>query len=92
MLGISIAYISAYDGIKCKCSNLFLIHIYPNSISKTVNMVDGELLKINKVSRLHMAAYLCVAANGVPPSISKRIQLRVQCKWTMFGRDKVTEV
>lgn len=55
-------------------------------------MVDGELLKINKVSRLHMAAYLCVAANGVPPSISKRIQLRVQCKWTMFGRDKVTEV
>lgn len=27
-----------------------------------------------------MAAYLCVASNGVPPSISKRVQLRVQCK------------
>lgn len=27
-----------------------------------------------------MAAYLCVASNGVPPSISKRVQLKVQCK------------
>lgn len=45
-----------------------------------VNVVDGEILSITKVSRLHMAAYLCVASNGVPPSISKRVQLRVQCK------------
>jgi hypothetical protein len=36
-----------------------------------VNVVDGEILSITKVSRLHMAAYLCVASNGVPPSISK---------------------
>lgn len=27
-----------------------------------------------------MAAYLCVASNGVPPSISKRVQVKVQCK------------
>lgn len=46
----------------------------------TVNVVDGETLSITKVSRLHMAAYLCVASNGVPPSISKRVLLRVQCK------------
>jgi neurotrimin len=45
-----------------------------------VNVVDGEVLSITKVSRLHMAAYLCVASNGVPPSISKRVQLKVQCK------------
>lgn len=44
-------------------------------------MVDGEILSITKVSRLHMAAYLCVASNGVPPSISKRVMLRVQCKF-----------
>ncbi|XP_067625226.1 uncharacterized protein DIP-kappa [Eurosta solidaginis] len=43
-----------------------------------VNVVDGEMLYITKVSRLHMAAYLCVASNGVPPSISKRVHLRVQ--------------
>lgn len=32
---------------------------------QTVNVVDGEMLLITKVSRLHMAAYLCVASNGV---------------------------
>lgn len=46
----------------------------------SVNVVDGEILFITKVSRLHMAVYLCIASNGVPPSISKRVQLKVQCK------------
>lgn len=27
-----------------------------------------------------MGVYLCIASNGVPPSISKRVQLKVQCK------------
>ncbi|XP_017781806.1 PREDICTED: lachesin-like isoform X3 [Nicrophorus vespilloides] len=45
---------------------------------ENVNVVDGEVLFITKVSRLHMANYLCIASNGVPPSISKRVQLRVQ--------------
>ncbi|RZC10211.1 hypothetical protein BDFB_007062 [Asbolus verrucosus] len=27
-----------------------------------------------------MAVYLCIASNGVPPSISKRVQLKVQCE------------
>lgn len=45
-----------------------------------VNVVDGEVLSITKVSRLHMGAYLCIASNGVPPSISKRVMLMVQCK------------
>ncbi|XP_031623128.1 lachesin-like [Contarinia nasturtii] len=45
---------------------------------QSVNVVDGEMLTITKVSRLHMAPYLCVASNGVPPSISKRVLLRVQ--------------
>ncbi|VEN43247.1 unnamed protein product, partial [Callosobruchus maculatus] len=43
-----------------------------------VNVVDGEILYITKVSRLHMGIYLCIASNGVPPSISKRISLKVQ--------------
>ncbi|XP_053605781.1 lachesin-like isoform X1 [Plodia interpunctella] len=44
----------------------------------SVSVVDGEVLTITKVSRLHMGAYLCIASNGVPPSISKRIMLMVQ--------------
>ncbi|XP_067120233.1 lachesin-like isoform X2 [Centruroides vittatus] len=38
---------------------------------------EGEELHIVKVSRLHMGAYLCIASNNVPPSVSKRIMLQV---------------
>lgn len=59
----------------CRLCSFVLFHW-----KSIVNVVDGEVLSITKVSRLHMAAYLCVASNGVPPSISKRVQLKVQCK------------
>ncbi|XP_076304917.1 lachesin-like [Tachypleus tridentatus] len=39
--------------------------------------ITGETLNITKVSRLHMGAYLCIASNGVPPSVSRRIVLQV---------------
>lgn len=42
--------------------------------------VEGEFLNISQVSREDMGAYLCIAANGVPPSVSKRILLQVNCK------------
>lgn len=41
---------------------------------------DGEVLPLTKVSRNEMGAYLCIATNGVPPSVSKRIILDVECK------------
>lgn len=65
-----------------------LCHLQQSIVSShpiPVNVVDGELLHITKVSRLHMAAYLCVASNGVPPSISKRVHLRVQCEYRWEG-------
>ncbi|KAB7501557.1 Lachesin [Armadillidium nasatum] len=43
-----------------------------------VKVSDSEVLHIPKVSRLHMGAYLCIASNNVPPSVSKRITLKVQ--------------
>lgn len=39
------------------------------------------MLNITKVGRLHMGAYLCIASNGVPPSVSKRIMLVVHCEY-----------
>ncbi|XP_054933250.1 lachesin-like isoform X3 [Dermacentor andersoni] len=42
-----------------------------------VPSVKGTWLNITKVSRLHMSAYLCIASNGVLPSVSKRIILEV---------------
>ncbi|KAK4288181.1 hypothetical protein Pmani_038777 [Petrolisthes manimaculis] len=39
---------------------------------------NGETLALRQVSRTHMGAYLCIASNGVPPSVSKRITLDVE--------------
>ncbi|XP_049531924.1 lachesin-like isoform X2 [Anopheles darlingi] len=39
--------------------------------------VEGPTFTIPKVNRLHMGAYLCIASNGVPPSVSKRVMLIV---------------
>ncbi|XP_055593714.1 neurotrimin-like isoform X1 [Uranotaenia lowii] len=42
-----------------------------------VPSVEGPTFSIPKVNRLHMGAYLCIASNGVPPSVSKRVMLIV---------------
>uniref|UniRef100_A0A1I8PLK1 Ig-like domain-containing protein n=1 Tax=Stomoxys calcitrans TaxID=35570 RepID=A0A1I8PLK1_STOCA len=45
--------------------------------SMEVTELDGESLELERISRLHMGAYLCIATNGVPPSVSKRIKVSV---------------
>ncbi|EEZ98398.2 neurotrimin isoform X1 [Tribolium castaneum] len=42
-----------------------------------VPSVDGPVLNISRVSRQQMGPYLCIASNGIPPSVSKRIMLIV---------------
>lgn len=42
--------------------------------------VEGEILSLTKITRSEMGAYLCIASNGVPPSVSKRMKLQVHCK------------
>ncbi|XP_065567002.1 lachesin-like isoform X2 [Artemia franciscana] len=39
--------------------------------------IEGEVIKWQAVSRHQMGAYLCIANNGVPPSVSKRIMVSV---------------
>lgn len=46
-----------------------------------VLQVKGGVLNITSIRREQMGAYFCVASNGVPPSISKRIIVVVQCKF-----------
>ncbi|XP_049766102.1 lachesin-like [Schistocerca cancellata] len=43
-----------------------------------VNVLDGEQLSLSRISRTEMGAYLCIATNGVPPSVSKRITVDVE--------------
>ncbi|XP_076314885.1 lachesin-like [Tachypleus tridentatus] len=39
--------------------------------------VKGNFLNLTHITRTHMGAYLCIASNGIPPSVSKRIMLEV---------------
>ena len=39
------------------------------------------MLKLWKVSRMDMGAYMCIARNGVPPAVSKRIELGIDCEY-----------
>lgn len=48
---------------------------------KAVTEWEGEVLEIARISRLDMSAYLCIASNGVPPSVSKRIKVSVDCEY-----------
>ena len=41
----------------------------------------GDTLEIHRVRREDMGAYLCIASNKIPPSVSKRITLVVECEW-----------
>ncbi|KAK9758954.1 Immunoglobulin V-set domain [Popillia japonica] len=45
---------------------------------KKVNVYHGEQLNLTRISRTEMGAYLCIATNGVPPSVSKRIIVDVE--------------
>jgi len=45
-----------------------------------VASVEGNWLRIANAGRAHIGTYYCIASNGVPPTKSKTIRLRVQCK------------
>ena len=39
----------------------------------------GPIISLGSVSKDDMGAYLCIAQNGVPPAVSRRIILQVKC-------------
>lgn len=45
---------------------------------------NGNILNLSKVERRQMGAYLCIAANDVPPAVSKRVSLNVHCEYIIF--------
>lgn len=57
-----------------------------------VASVEGPVFNITRVNRLHMGAYLCIASNGVPPSVSKRIMLIVHCEYVPTCRQLTDSV
>uniref|UniRef100_A0A1I8MQE0 Ig-like domain-containing protein n=1 Tax=Musca domestica TaxID=7370 RepID=A0A1I8MQE0_MUSDO len=60
--------------IKWKRDDNSRITISKNHI---VSEWEGDTLELTRISRLDMGAYLCIASNGVPPTVSKRIKVSV---------------
>lgn len=51
-----------------------------NKSHASIYSADGETLRIGHVSKRHMGVYYCIASNGVPPSVSKRVAVTVLCE------------
>lgn len=60
-----------------------LLYLYARWL-QVAHKLEGEYLNISQVTREDMGAYLCIAKNSVPPSVSKRITVQVNCKFGVF--------
>ena len=67
--------------------SLQLCDILGFSLHKASNLVkegiEGNTLVLTKLTRADGGAYLCIAQNGVPSPVSKRIMVHVHCKSTL---------
>ncbi|GAB0091888.1 opioid-binding protein/cell adhesion molecule homolog [Sergentomyia squamirostris] len=54
--------------------------------SRDIFHAEGPTLIIPRVNRHHMGAYLCIASNGIPPTVSKRIMVIVNFPPTIWVR------
>lgn len=46
-----------------------------------IGVYNGSLLHFNRVHREQMGAYFCIASNDVPPAVSRRISLSINCEY-----------
>lgn len=60
---------------------LFITYFFSCCLIFLALAVEGEMLTLSKVTRSEMGAYMCIASNGVPPSVSKRMKLQVHCEY-----------
>ncbi|KAF7993070.1 hypothetical protein HCN44_005851 [Aphidius gifuensis] len=59
-------------------------HSIPIDRRSKVEKYLGEQLNLTKITRTEMGAYLCIATNGIPPTVSKRITVDVEFSPTIF--------
>ena len=46
-----------------------------------MSRVEGPVLELGKVRKSEAGSYLCIASNGHPPTVSRRVQLDVKCEY-----------
>ena len=49
----------------------------------SVETVEGSELRLERLTRADMGAYLCIASNRIPSPVSKRIMIHVHCKLSL---------
>lgn len=54
------------------------------SFFSVVKQIEGQRLVLNGVQRTDMGGYLCIASNGIPPSVSKRYDVHINCKYPLI--------
>ncbi|XP_039276696.1 lachesin-like [Nilaparvata lugens] len=57
--------------------NVEIISKEANGLKNKLPLFEGEILKLSKITRSEMGAYLCIASNSIPPTVSKRILVNV---------------
>lgn len=62
----------------------FLIFFFKPINQLVLKVIEGERLSLSAVQRSDMGGYLCIASNGIPPSVSKRYDIQVNCKWPII--------
>ncbi|KAG5895291.1 hypothetical protein JTB14_029124 [Gonioctena quinquepunctata] len=48
-----------------------------------VEVYNGTNMHFWRLDRRQMGAYLCIASNDIPPAVSKRISLSVNCEYSI---------
>jgi neurotrimin len=76
------------EGRDKQCNEIFIIIFFTLTLmiiyklfQLVTKVIDGERLSLSGVLRSDMGGYLCIASNGIPPSVSKRYDIQVNCKW-----------
>lgn len=65
----------------CLVDSVIYIFLCVLFIQLVMKAIEGERLSLSGVQRSDMGGYLCIASNGIPPSVSKRYDVQVNCKY-----------
>lgn len=60
---------------------LLFVYTHPTTLFLVIRTYEGDILVLNNIQRTDMGPYLCIASNGIPPSVSKRFVVKVHCKY-----------